>query len=251
MARGVALRLSWLVVFGICLPTVACNGILGIEEGGKAANSGAANSLGGTENNAAGIHSGGRAEDGPSGAGGQSASAAGQAGQAGDAQAGRGGAQAGGANSAGDAGQAGADSLAGAGGTSGGNASGAAGSGGTPDIGPVCRRVEETKKDSVTGNFWFPVYYCHNDKGDPVFDKAGVSAQISSMQSEDTWFVCYKHGEPHKGGNDIWYYTLGDGWLEGWKERLGWGYMAAYDVESGVHPVPGMRECPSGEKGTP
>jgi hypothetical protein len=61
-----------------------------------------------------------------------------------------------------------------------------------------------------------------------------------------TWFVCWVHGQQHAGGNDIWYYTVGDRAIAGMEGRSKWGYMPAVDVNTptGSDPWPTMPTCP-------
>jgi pimeloyl-ACP methyl ester carboxylesterase len=77
----------------------------------------------------------------------------------------------------------------------------------------------------------------------PVLTGAYTTA-TAIMDSTWSWFVCYKHGAYHSGGNDVWYYTLGDRTEIGMEERRKWGYMPAVHVWTSIDPWPGMPQCP-------
>jgi len=62
------------------------------------------------------------------------------------------------------------------------------------------------------------------------------------MNSTSSWFVCYVHGQPHAGGNDIWYYTQGDR-VTSHPEYHAWGFMPALYVHT-VHD-PGDSRLPA------
>jgi hypothetical protein len=108
---------------------------------------------------------------------------------------------------------------------------------------PVCRPSQGSETDPNTGVTWTTLWYCGNDYLAPVFEKASSATQVASMSTTDSWFVCFRHGDPHKGGNDVWYYTQGDHIVPGWEGRKAWGYMPAYSVFTSVDPVVGMVEC--------
>ncbi len=108
---------------------------------------------------------------------------------------------------------------------------------------PRCTEKPETHSDPNTGNVWTPVWYCGNRGRATVYETASAMTPIGVMQSISSWFVCYRHGEFHGGGNDVWYYTQGDDPLPGWESRLVWGYMPAVDVYTSTDPFPGIVEC--------
>jgi hypothetical protein len=66
---------------------------------------------------------------------------------------------------------------------------------------------------------------------------------VAVMYAARNWFVCYRRGDRHAGGNNVWYYTQGDLSATGWKDRQAWGYMPASALSTSVDPVPGMPEC--------
>jgi hypothetical protein len=106
-----------------------------------------------------------------------------------------------------------------------------------------CTEKPETYHDPNTGNVWTPVWYCGNRGRATVYETASSMTPIGTMRSNTSWFVCYRHGELHGGGNDVWYYTQGDDPLPGWESRLVWGYMPAVDVYTSTDPFPGIVEC--------
>jgi len=75
-----------------------------------------------------------------------------------------------------------------------------------------------------------------------LFEEANGRTPIGVMNSVVSWFVCYRHGEMHRG-NDAWYYTQGDVPAPGWEARRAWGYMPAYSVFVATDPFPGIVEC--------
>jgi len=108
----------------------------------------------------------------------------------------------------------------------------------------LCRQSFETpKNDPNTHLSWNPVWYCANDRGAALFEGANSRAQIGYMTTVDSWFVCFRHGEVHRGGDDVWYYTQGDGALPGWEARHAWGYMPSFYVRASPHPSAGIPEC--------
>jgi hypothetical protein len=108
---------------------------------------------------------------------------------------------------------------------------------------PTCASSTQSFRDPNTGVVWTPVWYCGNRSGAIVFEQANATTPIGTMNTATSWFVCYRHGETHRGKNDVWYYTQGDEPLAGWESRQVWGYMPAVDVYTPVDPFPGIVEC--------
>ncbi|MEU2434489.1 MULTISPECIES: hypothetical protein [unclassified Streptomyces] len=52
-------------------------------------------------------------------------------------------------------------------------------------------------------------------------------------------FACYREGEQHSGGNNIWYYT----WSNEVHASYGLGFVKSTDVYTGTHPYPGLKHC--------
>ncbi|MFB7225723.1 hypothetical protein [Streptomyces sp. NPDC056227] len=66
-------------------------------------------------------------------------------------------------------------------------------------------------------------------------DRSYRSATRGQLNGTFSWFVCWGHGDPHPGQNDIWYWTQLD--------NGAWGNVPAVDVNTGQDPAPGLREC--------
>ncbi|MYV98050.1 hypothetical protein [Streptomyces sp. SID3343] len=77
--------------------------------------------------------------------------------------------------------------------------------------------------------------HCANGTSDlrsaPFFSAPAVGRLTSTY----SWFSCWASGDPHSGGNTIWYYTNGD---DG-----GHGFLPAQRVFTPQDPMPGMRHC--------
>ncbi|MGA5818285.1 hypothetical protein ACPC54_10545 [Kitasatospora sp. NPDC094028] len=78
--------------------------------------------------------------------------------------------------------------------------------------------------------------YCGNKAGAKGYaDRSYRSATRGQLNGTFSWFQCWGHGDPHPGGNDIWYWTELD--------NGAWGNVPAVDVSTGQDPAPGLREC--------
>ncbi|HVR20787.1 MAG TPA: hypothetical protein VMS65_13850 [Polyangiaceae bacterium] len=65
--------------------------------------------------------------------------------------------------------------------------------------------------------------YCTNDVS-PLRNKPYFSgSQVNVLRTTYSWFKCWTTGQIHGGGNNIWYYTLGD-------DNGNWGYLPAVEV---------------------
>ncbi len=106
-----------------------------------------------------------------------------------------------------------------------------------------CSGSSQTHTDPNTGQTWGSAFTCGNDENAPLYAGANDSTLVGSMVSTSSWFVCYRHGAPHAGGNDVWYYSQGDRSTPGWEGRLAWGYMPAVNLHTSVDPAPGIPEC--------
>src|SRR4051794_21469350 len=87
-----------------------------------------------------------------------------------------------------------------------------------------CTSKAESYADPNTGQSWNSVTYCGDDANTPLYVGANSSTPAGTLLSTTSWFVCYRHGEQHAGGNDVWYYTQGDRSAEGQEFRRAWGY---------------------------
>jgi len=85
--------------------------------------------------------------------------------------------------------------------------------------------------------------WCGNKGNIPVYRGASASWPVSgTLLSTYSFFECYRYGDQHAGGNNIWYYTEGDRPANGYD---GWGYVPAVDVYTPTDPMPGMTLCPT------
>jgi hypothetical protein len=99
--------------------------------------------------------------------------------------------------------------------------------------------------DPNTGWYWTTRWICGNSGGARMYgDARGDSAVTAYMDSTTSWFVCYRRGQTHAGGNDVWYYSLGDRAGAGQSGRSKWGYMPAVNLTTSIDPAPGMPACP-------
>lgn len=98
--------------------------------------------------------------------------------------------------------------------------------------------------DDPYHNHFSQKWTCGTDSGAPVYSDATLSSvQTGTMYSgANTWLLCYRRGEVHSGGNDVWYYTEGDVANNGQNK---WGYMPAAYVWENSDPWPGMPACSS------
>ncbi|TDD25353.1 hypothetical protein [Nonomuraea diastatica] len=59
---------------------------------------------------------------------------------------------------------------------------------------------------------------------------------VDRLLTTFSYFKCYRTGQQHGGGNNVWYYTYGD-------QTGSWGYVAAVNVYTSVDPYPGVAHC--------
>ncbi|MBI3899975.1 MAG: hypothetical protein HY308_17025 [Gammaproteobacteria bacterium] len=101
------------------------------------------------------------------------------------------------------------------------------------------------RHDPNTGWSWTTLWWCSNHANAPLYMDADYRIKTATMDTTRSWFVCYRRGAKHKGGNDVWYYSLGDRSEPPYERREAWGFMAAADVSAKTHPWPGVPECPA------
>ena len=123
---------------------------------------------------------------------------------------------------------------------------------GSPAHAGSCSPRAGTRTDPNTGLTWNTLWYCGNRAGAAVYGDANSGTQTGTMKSTTSWFVCFRIGETHAGGNNIWYYTLGDVAVSNLVMHEGthsgaWGYMPAVNVLTSTDPWPGMPACPQGK----
>lgn len=105
------------------------------------------------------------------------------------------------------------------------------------DAPPVCQKTAERKTDP-TGRSWDTTWYCENTTQARIYAGPNRDKELGYMMTVRSWFLCYRLGADHEGGNNVWYYTQGDRPVPG-----PWGFMAAADVTSATHPPPEMPLC--------
>ncbi|WP_433220924.1 esterase/lipase family protein [Dactylosporangium sp. CS-047395] len=108
----------------------------------------------------------------------------------------------------------------------------------------TCGQTSATTVDPNTGWRFTSRWTCGNTRGARLYGDAAYGTPTAYMDSTTSWFLCYRRGEAHSGGNDVWYYTLGDRPFPGMEARGNWGYMPAVDVYTSTDPWPGMAPCP-------
>jgi acylphosphatase len=101
-----------------------------------------------------------------------------------------------------------------------------------------CTSQAGSKTDPTTGWSWSTLWYCGNAGGAQMYATPSKSQPVAVMNSTNSWFVCYQTGDVHNGGNNVWYYSLGD------RPAGIWGYMPAENVWTDVDPWPGIPRCP-------
>jgi pimeloyl-ACP methyl ester carboxylesterase len=107
------------------------------------------------------------------------------------------------------------------------------------------RQTGTAKRDPNTGWTWTTWWVCGNDAGARMYREPNTTTLTAYMDSTSSWFVCWKRGAQHAGGNNVWYYSKGDRSAPGQSGRQAWGYMPAVNVHTSTDPWPGMAECPS------
>jgi len=116
--------------------------------------------------------------------------------------------------------------------------------------------TSKTVTDTYHGWTWNTVWYCtnHYDPGassTAMYADANYGTVTGYMKSTYSWFVCWRAGAMHSGGNDVWYYSQGDVDAAGQSARHAWGFMPAVRVSTTVDPLPGMPQCPAAPIPTP
>ncbi|AKJ31819.1 M23 family metallopeptidase [Caldimonas brevitalea] len=106
-----------------------------------------------------------------------------------------------------------------------------------------CTPRGESRRDPNTGQSWGQVWQCGSDSGATLYAGPQDTTPVGTLQTRSSWFACYRRGERHAGGNDVWYYTQGDVAAPGWESRKAWGYVPAVKVSTTTDPYPGIPEC--------
>jgi hypothetical protein len=119
----------------------------------------------------------------------------------------------------------------------------------TPAWAGSCTQRDETHTD-YAGTSWSTVWYCGNDSGAAVYADADGEALVGWMDTTTSWFVCYRRGQQHAGGNDVWYYTQGDRSAPGYEGRQAWGLVPAVSLTTSTDPFEGIPPCDDPGSGT-
>lgn len=108
------------------------------------------------------------------------------------------------------------------------------------DPAPGLIRCGDTPVSSTNGECFVSAsdkkLHCANEPVEIREHPWASSAVVDRLTTTKSWFSCYWEGEPHRGGNSIWYWTKGD--LHG-KD----GFVPAYAVHAKDDPVPGLPRC--------
>jgi hypothetical protein len=84
-----------------------------------------------------------------------------------------------------------------------------------------------------------------------MYAAANTSTHVAWMDSTTSWFVCWRAGASHAGGNNIWYYSQGDRAVGGYNYRNKWGFIPAANVWTTRDPHPELPQCPADPPGIP
>ncbi|MGV2917637.1 hypothetical protein [Streptomyces alfalfae] len=106
----------------------------------------------------------------------------------------------------------------------------------------ACVMRENSPHTDWTGMTWDADILCDNTPGDVHLQSFADSPVVGRMVTTRSWFVCWKVGDPHAGGNNIWYYTQGDE-IVSRPTAQAWGYMPAVRLETSQDPEPGLPKC--------
>ncbi|QIQ04039.1 hypothetical protein [Streptomyces liangshanensis] len=111
----------------------------------------------------------------------------------------------------------------------------------------TCNLQENVLHADKLGNTFRTDVKCDNTTGD-VYGRASFDSPLTGVKTSTlSTFVCWTRGQPHAGGDTVWYYTKGDQALPPFAAFEGWGAMpsSALLVPSGItHPYPGLPRCP-------
>lgn len=78
---------------------------------------------------------------------------------------------------------------------------------------------------------------CGNAGSTPIHEKPWANSPVvNTLRTTRSWFSCWWSGEPHRGGNSIWYWTQGD-------DNKNFGFVPAYAIYTNVDPAPGLVRC--------
>ncbi|OKI02364.1 hypothetical protein A6A06_15065 [Streptomyces sp. CB02923] len=107
----------------------------------------------------------------------------------------------------------------------------------------TCHLRDGVHHADTLGNSFSKDLYCENKPGD-LYGRAYFTAPVTGrLKSSTSWFVCWTLGDPHPGGNNVWYYTQGDEALQ-FPTLKAWGSIPADHLWTEQDPVPGLPRCP-------
>ncbi|MCD9141443.1 hypothetical protein [Streptomyces albireticuli] len=107
----------------------------------------------------------------------------------------------------------------------------------------TCYIRERSPHADTLGNFFTKDLYCENAAGQ-LYGRAAFLAPVTGLLKTTTsWFVCWTLGDPHQGGNSVWYYTQGQETVQ-IPSVLGWGSIPANYLWTDQDPYPGLPRCP-------
>lgn len=79
--------------------------------------------------------------------------------------------------------------------------------------------------------------HCTNDDDVPMHANPwAASPVVNHLRTTTSWFECWFPGEQHAGGNNVWYWTMGD-------DNAKKGFVPAKNVHTKVDPPPGLIKC--------
>lgn len=111
----------------------------------------------------------------------------------------------------------------------------------------TCQLRENVLHQDKLGNVFRTDVYCDNTAGD-VYGRASFDSPLTGKKTSLlSAFVCWTRGQPHVGGNTVWYYTKGDTASAPFQTFEGWGAMTASSLLTPAgtqHPYPGLPRCP-------
>ncbi len=78
---------------------------------------------------------------------------------------------------------------------------------------------------------------CASDDDVPIHRNPWASSPVvNHLRTTQSWFECWFPGEMHRGGNKVWYWTVGD-------DNNAWGFVPASAVRTTIDPAPGLIKC--------
>jgi hypothetical protein len=115
---------------------------------------------------------------------------------------------------------------------------------GTATVAPCSLRLQVHHEDKQLGGAeWTSDHLCANKVEASVYLTPTALTEIAVLDTPMSWFVCWTVGRPQRDGGRVWYYTRGDRAQPGEARWQGWGFVAAQDVQTTMHPWPTMPQC--------